>query len=234
MPRFTGVFLAALLFAAGTALRAEDAAPEPPVSVQFILFGWQSTVPELRYSAKDKTEAIGEPYGTTSVHTYVGPAKLSFYAASAKLSPDAPAPQPAATVTFPRTATRFILVTARAADGRYQMYAVPQDDAALQPPYIKFHNFTDLALAIRLGQQPVVQLDPRGTAVVKPDAKANIVLVAMLREDRWRKLFSNVIELNDDGHQNVIFAPGLGRPAALYILPPWPVSNEPASSRPPT
>lgn len=213
----------------------QPAAPvtEETVSVKFMLYSWQSALPELRYSPRNKTEALPDPFSTSAIHAYSGPATLNFYAANAKLSPDAPLPEPVATVTFPAGATRFTLLVARAAAGRYRIYAVPLDDDATPSPSIRLHNFTDLRLAIAYTDRNIAELAPGATSVIKPSGQAIVIRVAGQKDGRWRRLFNNVAELGPDGRKDIILAPEGTRPVSMYTIPPWPKSDtEPSPGSP--
>lgn len=209
-------------FALGVCAQGAAPAPEEPVSVKFMLYSWQSSLPELRYSARAKTEALPDPFSSSAVHSYSGPPTLHFYAANANLAPDAPRPEPVATVTFPRGATRFTLLAARAPGGRYRIYAVPLDDANTPAPCIRLHNFTETPLAVAYAERDVTQIAPGAISVIKPTGQAIVIRVANQKDGRWRRLFNNVAELGPDGRKDIILAPEGDRPVSMYGLPPWP------------
>lgn len=191
------------------------------VAVQFSLYAWHASTPALRYSPQAKVEAL-EPFMRSSVQTYAGPATLNFYAPSVQLSPDSPPPPPIATATFPRGATRVTLVTAPVGPRQYQMYAVAEDDASLTPPYIRLHNFTATRLLVAFDANSRVEVPPASTVIIRPEGTATVLRVAQMQNGKWRRLFNNVAELNDEGRKNIILAPAAGRPASLYSLPAWP------------
>lgn len=195
---------------------------EPIVSVQFILYAWQSGLPALRYSAKDTTEALPDPFSTSAVHTYTGPATLTFYSATARPTSDTAPPPPLATVTFPVGPRKFMLLAGRADAGRISIYAVPQDDTSIPTPYIRVHNFTQLTLAVGYNERDVAQVDPSSTVIIKPAGSATVIRVAQLQNGKWRRVFNNVAEVGRDGRQNIILAPAAARPVSLYTIPAWP------------
>jgi hypothetical protein len=211
------------------AVFAQDASPAPgeTVSVRFMLYSWQSSLPELRYSPRHKTEALPDPFSSSAVHTYSGPPVLNFYAANASFAPDAPKPKPVATVTFPQGATRFTLLAARAPGGGYRIYAVPLDDVNTPAPSIRLHNFTETPLAVAYTDRNIAEIAPGSTTVIKPSGQAIVIRVATQKDGRWRRLFNNVAELGPDGRKDIILAPEGNRPVSMYSLPPWP--KEPAA-----
>ncbi len=208
----------------GSAQSAPATVPvaEEPVAVKFMLYSWQSSLPALRYSPHDKTEPLPDPFCTSSIHAYAGPATLNFYSANVSFAPDAPKPEPLATVTFPRGATRFTLLVARAPGGRYRIYAVPLDDANTPAPSIRLHNFTDLNLAVAYADRNIAEISAGSTSVIKPTGQAMVIRVAGQKNGRWRRLFNNVAELGPDGRKDIILAPDGNRPISMYTIPPWP------------
>lgn len=217
-------------FALGVCAQGAAPAPEEPVSVKFILYSWQSALPELRYSVREKTEALPDPFSSSAVHTYSGPPALHFYAAGANLAADAAKPpQPLASVTFPRTATRFTLLVTRAPGGRYRIYPVPLDDVNTPAPSIRLHNFTDLRLAVAYSDRNIAEIPAGSASVITPTGQAIVIRVAGQKDGRWRRLFNNVAELGPDGRKDIILAPEGNRPVSMYTLPPWPKEPDPAA-----
>lgn len=206
--------------------------PEEPVVVKFMLYSWQSSLPALRYSPRHKTEALPDPFSTSAVHTYTGPATLNFYPANASFAPNAPKPEPVATVTFSRDATRFTLLVARAPGGRYRIYAVPLDDANTPAPSVRLHNFSELKLAVAYADRNIAEILPGSTSVIKPSGQAIVIRVAGQKDGRWRRLFNNVAELGPDGRKDIIFAPEGNRSVSMYTIPPWPKQDTSAAPAP--
>ncbi len=221
-PRTLFVLGLTLLALAEARSQTAAASKEPEVSVEFILYSWQSTLPALRYSPRDTTEALTDPFSTTGIHRYAGPATLRFYSTSANLAPDAEPPPPVATVTFPAGASKFMLLAAPAGKNRYLIYAIPQDESSATPPYIRLHNFTKLDLAVGYNEKNVAQVPASSATLIKPEGQATVIRVAHYDNGKWRRLFNNVAELNSDGRQNIILAPDAQRAVTMYTIPEWP------------
>lgn len=218
----------ALSFAPGVFAQPSGPAPEEPVAVQFMLYSWHSSLPSLRFSPSEKTNALPDPFSTSAVHAYTGAPTLHFYPANTSFAPDAPKPEPLATVTFPRGATRFTLLVARAPGGRYRIYPVPLDDAGTPAPSIRLHNFTETPLAVAYTDNNIAEIAPGSTTVIKPTGQAIVIRVATQKDGRWRRLFNNVAELGPDGRRDIILAPEGTRPVSMFTIPPWPKETAPA------
>lgn len=220
--RHSAMLIACLFFTAGVFAQPSAPAPEEPVSVKFMLYSWNSSTPSLRYSPRDKTDALPDPFSTSAVHAYTGAPTLHFYAENTNFAPDAPKPQPLATVTFPRGATRFTLLVARAPGGRYRIYPVPLDDVNTPAPSVRLHNFTETPLAVAYTDRNIAEIAPGATTVIQPTGQAIVIRVASQKDGRWRRLFNNVAELGPDGRKDIILAPEGTRPVSMFSIPPWP------------
>ena len=202
---------------------AQGQPAQPVVSVEFILYGWNTRLPSLRYTPRDVIPPLEEPHDVSAVQSYEGPATLNFYQASARLDrPDAPPPPPRASVTLPEGPTRFILVTARDGSDRYRIYAIPADGPDLAPSTLRLHNFTNTSIAVRYDENGLVELPAASTVTIRPQGRASVLRFAHYRDGKWRRLFSNVAELGPDGRRNIILAPSPTRPVSMYSLPLWP------------
>jgi hypothetical protein len=197
------------------------AATVPTVSLEFSLFAWEDEVAPLRFAPKREIEAI-EPFTRSNAQTYSGPAALSFFALSAKPAADGQPPPPAATVTLPQGASRVTLITVPANNGGYQMHAVAEDGDTLPSNSVRVHNFTTTTLLVVVADKQNFEIKPAGTVVVPLQNTAAVIRVAAMENGRWRKMFNNVVQLNEDGRQNIILAPNGGRPVRMFTLPPWP------------
>jgi hypothetical protein len=216
-------FLLLLLSTLSSLCAQNTTSADEAVSVEFMLYSWKCTLPELRYSSEHTTEALTDPFSATKVQQYTGTPTLAFYAANARLDPtDGEAPQPLATVTFQAGATKYVIIVARSPQGSYFMYAVPKDDSKAQTPYIRLYNFTINQLAVAYDDGQVVQIAPREDRVIHPRGNATVVRVARLEGERWRRGFNNVIELNDDARRSIILAADGKRAVSMFTLPPWP------------
>jgi hypothetical protein len=227
----TPILLLLLVLSMFSSLHAQDyPAANEPVSVEFMLYSWKCTVPELRYSVQSKTEALKEPFSTSKVQHYQGLPTLNFYAANARIDThtDEP-PKPLASVTFQSGAAKYVVLVVRASNDRYLMYAIPKEDSQLSPPYVRLYNFTSKQLAIAYDDQQIVQLAPRQDSVIRLKGKATVLRVARLEGERWLRAFNNVVELNEDGRRVIILAADQQREVSMFTLPPWPEKSEPDS-----
>jgi len=208
------------------ALHAQSPSParatEADVSVQFSLFAWQGDVASLRFASKRTVEAVAS-FERSMALPYTGPATLDFFpAASKEAGPNGPPPSPAATATFPLGASKVTLITAPVGKGRYKMYAVSEDGENLPADSIRLHNFTSSPLLIAYNENETVELPPTRSVIIKPSGTAVVIRVARMENGKWRRLFNNVAELNEDRRQNVILTPNEHGAVRMITLPPWP------------
>lgn len=208
----------------GSALPAQSSPEsEQPISVEFVIYSWKCTLPELNYTGNQKVSAHEDPFTLSPVHTYMGPPELSFY--SAKVNPDASdgkRPTPIASVNFEGASGKYIILTASASKGRYQMYAIPVEDSGTNAPYIRVRNFTQFDLAIKYDAQRIVTLAPREIGKIEPAGAATVLQVARFEQGRWLRAFNNVAELYENGPMDIIFASEGNRPVSMFRIPKWP------------
>ncbi|WP_269522254.1 hypothetical protein [Coraliomargarita parva] len=227
MRKFFISFVCSLITTVGLFAQA-GAAADGPISVEFVIYSWKCTLPELNYTGNQKIEALGDPFSLTEVHTYTGPRELAFYKGQVEpVIAGGEAPTPVATVAFSAESSKYIIVTARVAKDRYQMYAIPVEDSNSNEPYIRMHNFTEYELAIQYDGQKVVRLAPSAVNKVNLAGPATVLRVARFQDGQWLRAFNNVAELNESGPKDIIFASEGTRPVTMFNLPKWPGASKP-------
>ncbi len=206
------------------ALPGDDA-----VSLQFSIYAWNGDVAPLSYGPNRKVELV-EAFTRSEIQDYSGPAVLNFTLfGSESPQPDSQKPKPVvASVTLPQGVSKITLLTARTAQGKYRIYAIPEDGDSLPEGSIKLHNVSPRNLMVVYNQNSRLELASGSSSVIEATGAAMLLRVAHFHNGRWRELFNNIATLNSDRRQNILLVPGeSGNGVSMYTLPSWPVRTTP-------
>ena len=225
-------FLAIVLALLGPSLARATEETTPPVdgvSLQFRVMAWGGNIPALAYGRRQKID-VTEINLRSAIHTYTGPATLTFTLHTNKTDDNKPAPV-VASVTFPKEAKKVTLLTMPTSGGRYAMYSIVED--AMPPRHSRLHNLANEPLIVGYNANDRVELPPGGSVLVTAPGRAVVVRVARQINGRWRELFNNIVELSDTGSTNVLLSPGpQGGGLGMFALAEWPAEPTPSPEIP--
>lgn len=209
-------------------LKADSEVLEPrQVSVDFRVLAWKTNLPDLRYDTSGTVEELSA-FSVSQPSHYTGPESLNFY--SNKRQSNSPKmrekAKTLATVTFPQGASCFTLLAIPNGRDNYRIYAIPENGELLPPRFVLLHNFTNYRIRIDYNLGDRVQIEPKENAYIQLNQGATVVHLSYFDQVKWRKLFNNVVELNDEFRANVIFTDSDERPVTLVAIPHWPNTSE--------
>jgi hypothetical protein len=219
----------ALLGASRAQPAAETAPPTDVVSLQFRLMAWGGDIPALAYGRRQKVDAT-EINLRSAIHSYTGPATLTFTIFTNKTDDKRPAPV-IASVTLPKDAKKVTILTMPTGGGRYAMYSISED--AMPPRHSRLHNLSNEPLVVGYNADERVELAPGGSVLVTAPGRAVVVRVARQINGRWRELFNNIVELSETGSTNVLLSPGpQGGGLGMFAMAEWPAEPPPPPETP--